>query len=192
MLLNLNSSSMVSTILFSGLGGAILSLTTSHVISYLKNKIQIMECHYIDDDILSKVPLKGVNEMIQENLYCKTFKLINTTNKDIESFKVLFQFDKTSTITNCYSIAKEGYNIHPIKKTKRNPNHAEAIIRNFNRKDWIEFYITIANINDNEYYITESESIGFKIICKDKRKDKVKTKSKQSNVVLTSRTEDEE
>lgn len=82
--------------------------------------------------------------------------------------------------------------IHPIKKTKRNQNQATAIIKNFNRSDDIEFVITVANITENRYYITESESIGFKIICKDKRKDKVKTKSKQSNVVLATRIEDED
>ena len=180
------------SIFFGGLGGVILTLSTSHVVSYLKNKMQIMECHYVEDDILSKVPLKDENEIIQKNLYCKRFKLINTTNKDIESFKVIFQFDENSTITNCYSISKEGYNIHPIKKTKRNQNEATAIIKNFNRSDDIEFVITVANITENRYYITESESIGFKIICKDKRKDKVKTKSKQSNVVLATRIEDED
>lgn len=82
--------------------------------------------------------------------------------------------------------------IHPIKKTKRNQNQAKAIIKNFNRNDCIEFVITVANITENKYYITESESIGFKIICKDKRKDKVKTKSKQSNVILATRIEEEE
>lgn len=187
MLLNLILINMVSTIL-GCIGGSIITV----FFSYLRNKTQVMECHYIEDDILSKVPQKGENEMIQKNLYCKKFKLINTTNKDIESFKVYFQFDKNSIITECYSKSKEGHNVHPIKRTKKNHNQAEVSIRNFNRKDCIEFVITIANINDNEYYITESEAIGFKIKCKDKRKNTAKTKSKLSTVVLVSQTEIEE
>lgn len=85
-------------IICSGVGGVILTLGYT----YLKNRMQIMKCHYMEDDILSKVPQKGENEMIQENLHCKRFKLINTTNQDYKEFKVLFQFDDTSIITDCF------------------------------------------------------------------------------------------
>lgn len=170
-------------ILCSGAGGIFLTLGYS----YIKNRKQIMMCHYLEDDILSKVPQKGENEMLQENLHCKRFKLINTTNQDYKEFKVLFQFDETSVITDCYSKSKEGYNRQKIRPNKTNRNEAEAFIKNFNRKDWVEFTVTIANITDNKYYITETNCIGFKIKCKDKRKNTAKSKSQQSDVVLIKR-----
>ena len=170
-------------IICSGVGGVILTLGYT----YLKNRMQIMKCHYLEDDILSKVPQKGENEMIQENLHCKRFKLINTTNQDYKEFKVLFQFDDTSIITDCYTKSKEGYNRQKIRPNKTNKNEAEALIKNFNRKDWIEFTLTIANISDNKYYITETNCTGFKIRCTDKRKDTAKSKSQQSSTVLIKR-----
>lgn len=48
----------------------------------------------------------------------------------------------------------------------------------------LKYVFRIANITDNAYYITESHSIGFKIDCKDKRKDSQKSKSKKSNQIL--------
>jgi hypothetical protein len=170
-------------IICSGVGGVIITLGYS----FLKNRMQVMKCQYIEDDILSKVPLKGENEMIQENLHCKRFRLINTTNQDIKEFKVLFQFDDTSVITDCYTTSKEGYNRQKIRVNKVNKNEAEALVKNFNRKDWIEFTVTVANITNNKYYITETNCIGFKIKCKDKRKDTAKSKSQQSDVVLIKR-----
>ena len=170
-------------IICSGVGGVILTLGYT----YLKNRMQIMKCHYIEDDILSKVPQKGENEMIQENLHCKRFRLINTTNQDFKEFKVLLQFDETSIITDCYTQSKEGYNRQRIRPNRTNKNEAEPLIKNFNRKDWVEFIVTIANISDNKYYITETNCIGFKIRCKDKRKDTAKSKSQQSSTVLIKR-----
>ena len=132
-------------IICGGLGGVIITL----LYSYLKNRMQSMQCHYLEDDILSKVPQKGEDQMIQENLHCKKFKLINTTNQDIKEFKVIFQFDDNSIIKDCYSCSKEGYNRQKIRTNNTNKNEAEAIIKNFNRKDWIEYTVTIANISDN-------------------------------------------
>lgn len=170
-------------IICGGLGGVLITLLYSH----FKNKMQSMQCHYLEDDILSKIPQKGEDQTIQENLHCKKFKLINTTNQDIKEFKVIFQFDDNSIIKECYSSSKEGYNRQKIRTNNTNKNEAEAIIRNFNRKDWIEYTVTIANISDNKYYITETNCIGFKIKCKDKRKKTEKSKSLQSNVVLIKR-----
>ena len=167
-------------IICSGVGGIIITLAYSHI----RSRIQIMKCHYLEDDILSKVPQKGEDETIQENLHCKRFRLINTTNQDIKEFKVYFQFDQTSTITDCYTQSKEGYNRQKIRPNKFNKNEAEALIKDFNRKDWIEFTLKIANISDNKYYITETKCTGFKIKCIDKRRKAAKSKSQQSEMVL--------
>lgn len=173
----------VFEIICSGIGGACITL----IVTYLKNRVQVMTCHYLEDDILSKVPQKGENEMIQENLHCKKFRLINTTNQDIKEFKVYFQFDETAIITECYAKSKEGYNRQKIRVNPKNKNEAEALIKNFNRHDSIEFILTIANITENRYYITETKCTGFKIKCKDKRKETAKSKSQQSDIVLIKR-----
>lgn len=165
---------------FSGVGGYLLN----EFHGKWKNKIQKMKCYYIEDDILSKIPGVYDNNIMHENIYCKKYKLVNTTNKDISEFKVIFQFDASAEILDCYSQSKEGYNRQRIRPNKQNKNEAEAIVKNFNRNDAIEYVFRIANISDNAYYITECNSIGFKIDCVDKRNDASKSKSKKSDKIL--------
>lgn len=153
-------------------------------VSYIKGRLQKMQCHHIDDDIQSKIPVFGDDGSRHENIYIKVFKLINTTNKDISRFKIIFQFDSPSTILESYNNSKAGLNEYKMKKG-RQPNECNVLIENFNRNDEITFTFKIANISDNEYYITESDCVGFKITCKDKRRAKAKIKSKRSSKVLT-------
>lgn len=172
----------ILTFLTGGLGGSIMTIG----VNAIKNRLQRMECHYIDDEILSKIPLTKDNTT-QQNLHCKTFHIINTTNKDITEFKILFQFDASATITDCYSRSKEGYNKQSVCRSADDNNQAEALIKNFNRGDVIEYTFEVANVTDNSYYITECDCIGFKISVKDKRRSTGKSKSKRSDKILTSK-----
>ena len=166
--------------LIGGVGGSGLTILYSH----LRNSIQKMHCYYIDDDVLSKIPQKHNDDTVHQNIHCKKFKIKNTTNMDVKEFKVVFHFDKTSKILDCYSRSKEGINEQKITINKQFNNAATAIIRYFNRGDEIEYVFNIADISNNEYYVRESECNGFKIVCKDKRRDAAKSKSKQSDQIL--------
>lgn len=152
--------------------------------NYVKGRLQKMYCYHIDDDIQSKIPVVGDDGSRHENIMHKVFNLVNTTNSDIPRFKVIFQFDPSSVILGSYNNSKSGLNEFKMKKGKQ-PNECSVVIENFNRKDEINFTFRIANITDNEYYITECDCVGFKIECKDKRRAKEKIKSKMSTKVLT-------
>ena len=178
---------MELTILFTLLGGGLAGSLLTNFWSSWKSRMQKMSCHYIEDDILSKIPqVNGANE-VQQNLHLKRFKIINTTNRDIQDFRIFFQFDSTAIITECYSQSKEGFNRQRIKPNKTNPNEAEAQVRNFNRGDKIEYTFKVANVSENKYYVTESNCIGFRIECSDKRTDTKKIKSELSSQVLIKR-----
>ena len=182
-LLTLLQSETVLSILkigFGGFGGVMFNRWHNN----RQNQIQKMMCHYLEDDVLSKVPLVRDDNTTHQNLYCKRFRITNTTNKDIGEFKILFQFDASATITNCYSRSKEGYNKQRVRKSKDDNNQAEALVRNFNRGDSIEYTFEVANITDNSYYVTECNCLGFKIDVKDKRKSSNKSKSKRSAEIL--------
>lgn len=166
-------------ILLGGIGGVLLN----QIWMGYKNKVQKMQCHYLEDDILSKLPIKTDN-ITHTNIHCKRFEVINTTNRDILEFQLFFQFDSTAEVLECYSRSKEGYNRQRIKVNRTNKNEAVAIVKNFNRGDKIEYVFKIANISDNKYYVTESSCIGFKIKCKDKRKLANKSKSNRSDQIL--------
>lgn len=175
------------SIIFSLLGGGLAGSLLTTVWSTWKSRIQKMSCHYIEDDILSKIPQLNDENEVQQNLHLKRFKIINTTNRDITDFKIFFQFDSTAIITECYSQSKEGFNRQKIKSNKTNVNEAEAQVRNFNRGDSIEYTFKVANVSENKYYVTETNCIGFKITCTDKRTDSKKIKSERSNQVLITR-----
>ena len=163
------------------LGGGLAGSLATALIGRFKNKIQKMECYFIEDEILSKIPIIGEDNVIHSNIYCKTFKLKNTTNIDIADFKIVFQFDASANILECSIRSKEGYNKQKIRKSGDNQNEAQAIIRRMNRNDEIEFTFRIANVTENKYYISEYNCLGFKIICKDKIKNH---KSNQSSELL--------
>lgn len=163
-----------------GLAGSLLTqLAQRH-----NRRLQTMKCYYLEDDIQSKIPLAIEDGTMFNNVYIKRFKIRNTTNKDIEHFKVIFQFDNSGCIIDCSTSSKEGVDHHKIKRNFQNKNAAEATINNFNRKDEIEFYFRLGDISNNEYYIKEKDCIGFKIKCIDKRHAMKKSKSIQSNTVI--------
>lgn len=168
-------------------GGGIGSIITWCISKY-SSKIQKMECAFIDEDILSKIPQKNEDDTVFNNVYCKTFKVKNTTNIDIKSMEIIFQFDSSSTILESYSKAKDGYNKQKIKISKKYNNEAHAYIELFNRNDEIEYVFKIANVSDNKYYITESKCLGIKIQCKDKRKISATSKSNRSTTLLVNKS----
>lgn len=155
-------------ITISTLAGAGLGSFVTHALSKFSKRIQKLECYFTNEDILSKIPQKNDDDTIYNNIYCKTFKLKNTTNIDIKSMEVLFQFDSTSQIIECYSKSKDGFDKQKIKPSKKYQNEAHAYIELFNRNDEIEFFFKIANITTNTYYIVESKCLGIKVVCKDK------------------------
>ena len=171
-------------VFFSLLGGGLAGSLLTNGWSTWKSRMQKMACYYLEDDILSKIPQVNDANEIQQNLHLKRFKIINTTNRDIQDFKIFFQFDSTAIITECYSQSKEGYNRQKIKANKTNQNEAEAQVRNFNRGDSIEYTFKVANVSENKYYVTEANCTGFKISCSDKRTDSKKVKSERSDQVL--------
>lgn len=176
---NMEVITIAASVLGGGLAGSLLTIG----VQTRRSRLQKMECDYIEDDVLSKIPVK-VNNDVQQNLHCKKFRIINTTNKDIAEFKLFFQFDPLSEITECYSQSKEGYNRQRIRINKTNKNEAEALVKNFNRGDFIEYVFKVANVSENRYYVTEANCVGFKIVCKDKRKDSDRNKSEKSSQVL--------
>lgn len=170
----------VLTLLTGGFGGSLLTLG----VNFIRNRLQRMECHYLEDDVLSKIPQIREDNTIHQNVYCQRFKIINTTNKDITEFKILFQFDATAEIIECYSSSKEGYNKQKVRRSRDDKNQAEALVRNFNRGDFVEYTFQVANITENKYYVTECNCVGFKITCKDKRKVTNRSKSNKSDQIL--------
>ena len=172
--------------IFSGIGGTIIGAILTAVCTNFQNRIQKIKCYYLEDDVLSKIPIKDDNDVIRNNIHCKKFKITNTTNRDYNSLKIIFQFDPSAEILECWSISKEGWNAQKIKTNLIDNNQADANIKSFNRGDSVEYTFKVANISDNKYYITENKSLGVKIKCKDRRKRR-KIKSKKSDKLLVNR-----
>jgi hypothetical protein len=158
--------------LLGGLGGATLT------ISYNKwtNRIQEMNCCYVDDDVITKIPVLSESGEQHNNIYTKEFRLRNTTGKDISSFRIIFEFDADAKIIKQSSFCKTGKD--DIKPKNKKPNECSYIIKNFNRDDEFRFYFDIANVTNDHYNVTEADCLGFKIVVKDQRKPTIKNKSK--------------
>ena len=171
---------------FCGIGGTVLGSFFNCIYKIYQNRIQKIMCFYTEDDILSKIPIKSENDTVHNNIHCKKFVIKNASNNDIKSIKIIFQFDSSADVIECYSNSKEGWNKQKVKINREDKNQADAYIEDFNRGDSIEYTFKVANVSDNRYYITESKCVGFKIVCKDKRKSK-KSKSIRSDKLLVDR-----
>lgn len=139
------------------------------LIGWFRNRIQKMECHYTDDDIISRVPVT-TEAGAHQNIFFKEFKLINTTNRDIKAFKIIFEFGADSKIVKASNFSKVGKD--ELKPLLKKDNECSYKIKNFNRDDSIKFTFDIANITTDEFSITEADCVGFRIVSKDKRKPK--------------------
>jgi len=152
----------IITLISGGLGGALLT----NLWNKYNNKKQIMYCHLLYEEIISKIPVaeKGA----QKNIHTKEFRLTNTTNKDIESFIIIFEFDADAKILKQDTFCKLGKN--KIKPKNAKQNEVQFRIRKFNRKDEIKFFFDIADITKNHYNVTEGDCLGFAIKVKVKKK----------------------
>lgn len=156
------------------LTGGVFGTIITIIYNNHKNKIQKMYCHCIDEDIMSKIPITIDDGITHQNIYTKEFLLKNTTNKDQNDFQIIFEFDTTAIILKHTNISKVGVDHFKSRLVKENEYLAR--IKNFNRNDKVKFIFEIANISDNHINITEAKCTGFKIIHKDKRKNKKASK----------------
>lgn len=163
----------INTVLSFMSGGAFGTIITL-VYNKIKGSIQIMECHYIDDDVISRLPIQIEGGEPHQNIFSKQFILKNTTNIDHKEFRVIFEFDITAKILRHTEITKTG--VDRLKKKLLKPNEYSVTIRNFNRNDDVKFIFEIANITDDQCNIIEDDCTGFKIKIIDKRKATIKSK----------------
>ncbi len=158
--------------LLGGIGGAFLTILYNR----WGNRIKKMDCCYVDDDTITKIPILTDTGEQHNNIYTKEFHLKNTTGKDIASFKIIFEFDADAKIIKQDTFCKTGKNA--IKAKNKKPSESSYIIKNFNRNEEFRFYFDIANVSNDHYNVTEADCLGFKIVVKDKRKPTIKNKSK--------------
>lgn len=156
----------VVTFVSGGLAGNFFN----HFMTNKKNSIQELQCHYIEDETISQLPISYENQN-HENLYSKKFKIINTTNRDIDSIKIIFTFEPRACIAKWKSYSKVGANI-PKGKIYQLKNECQFVIKHFNRNEEIEILLEIGNITEHTINITEQNITGVKIKFLDKRKSK--------------------
>lgn len=156
--------------LLGGVGGS----TLTFVINSYKNRIQKMYCYYIDEDIMSKLPISLQEGVVHNNIYTKQFLLKNSTNTDHKLFRLIFEFDATAKILKHSDISKTGSD--KFRKKLLKDNEYSITIKNFNRGDELKFVFEIANVSNNFVNVTEDNCTGFKICFKDKTKHKAKSK----------------
>lgn len=153
-----------------GIAGSTLTILNNRI----SGRIQIMECHYIDEDVISKLPVAVSEGETHNNIYSKYFILKNTTNSDYKQFIIIFEFDAVAKIIRNTNITKGG--IDMLKTRLPKANEYFATVKNFNRNDEVKFVFEIANITNDYINITEYNCTGFKIQLKDKRKAMLKSK----------------
>ena len=153
-----------------GAAGAVITLLYNRN----KAKIQTMDCYYVDDDVISRLPIAGDNGETHQNIFSKKFCLKNTTNADHKEFTLIFEFDIEAKIVRHTDSTKGG--IDRLKKKLLKANEYSVTIKNFNRGDEVKFMFEIANVSDDLVNVTEDDCIGFKVKLKDKRIAQVKSK----------------
>lgn len=165
---------LIVSFISGGLAGALFN----HLVSRHKNKIQKLCCYYVEDEVISKLPI-AFGDTTHENLQSKKFIVTNTTNRDIDSIKIIFEFESQAIVTNWKTYSKAGYNI-PKGNVYSKKNECHFVIKNFNRNENIEILLEIGNIKEDKFNITELNITGVKIKYIDKRKP---TKSKPVKMV---------
>lgn len=159
--------SYVITFLSGGFAGAVFK----HIVDSQRNKIQVIKCHYTDDEIISKIPVAFTTGQ-HENLHSKDFKLINTTNRDIPEINITFTFEPLANIIKVQTSSKWGLDVPKGKIKSGKKNECILPIKNLNRDDEIEITFEIANLDTHDFNIQESNCVGFKVEWLDKRLQK--------------------
>jgi hypothetical protein len=154
-------------IVFSFLSGGLAGAVLKHFIDKHNNKLQYMECHHVEDEVISKLPIVYC-EANHTNLYSKKYKIVNTTNKDIPSIKIQFSFETQSTIAKCTSYSKEGTDVPKVKINKK--NECNFTVTNFNRNEIVEIHLELGNIMEDKFNVTELDVLGVKVKYIDKRR----------------------
>lgn len=157
---------LIVSFISGGLAGNFLNIYNTN----RKNKIQNLECHYLEDDIISKLPVE-YEQSLHNNLHSKKFKIINTTNRDIGEVKIQFSFENQCIVAKCKSYSKAGVD-KPKGFITKNKNECYFKLKNFNRNEEVEIEIEIGNVIKNEFNVTELDILGIKLKYVDKRKVK--------------------
>lgn len=163
-----------SKTIFTFLSGGAFGTVITIVYNKIRGRIQTMDCHYIDDDVISRLPIQIDGGDSHQNVFSKQFILKNTTNSDHKEFIVIFEFDVAAKILRHTDITKTG--VDRLKKKLLKPNEYSVTVKNFNRNDEVKFIFEIANITKDYCNVTEDNCIGFKVKLKDKRKATIKSK----------------
>ncbi|CAM1346951.1 hypothetical protein [Tenacibaculum insulae] len=159
---------LIVSFLSGGLAGAIFK----HFVDKQKNKIQKLECRYLEDEVISKLPI-AYEDTTHNNLHSKKFEIVNTTNIDIAEIKIVFSFESESVVAKWTTYSKAGNNI-PKGRIYTRKNECQFIIKNFNRKEKVEVYLEIGNVNQDKFNITELNITGIKAKYVDLRKNTTK------------------
>lgn len=155
---------LVGSFLSGGLAGALFN----HFVAKYKNRIQQLCCYYTDDEIISKLPI-SFGDTTHENLQSKKFVIKNTTNKDIDSIKVIFEFESQAIVTKWNTYSKAGHNI-PKGNIYNKKNECHFVLKHLNRGEEVEINLEIGNITKEEFNVIEQNITGIKIRYIDKRK----------------------
>ena len=171
--LNLNFIKMETfKIIVSFLSGGLAGAFLKHLLDLHKNKIQHLDCYYLEDEVISKLPIV-YEDTKHNNLHFKKFKIVNTTNLDIDSIKIVFSFPKDSIVAKWESYSKAGLNI-PKGNIYQKKNECQFVLKHFNRKEEIEINLEIGNLREDKFNITELNITGVKVKYVDKRKGTIK------------------
>lgn len=155
---------LIVSFLSGGLAGAIFK----HFIDRNKNKIQKLECRYLEDDVISKLPIE-YEDTTHKNLHSKKFEIVNTTNFDIPEIKIVFSFEPESVVAKWITYSKAGNNL-PKGKIYSRKNECQFIIKHFNREEKVEVYLEIGNVDQDKFNITELNITGVIVKYIDLRK----------------------
>lgn len=170
-------------------GGAVGAIIT-YFFNKFKGRVQTMECYYISSQPLSQLPIPNNEGAQYSNLHEKRFKLVNTTNSDYTSFKIIFEFSPASKIINVYLRSKTGVKQFP--GTQHKDNGYTISVTHFTRKNFVEFIFQIANLpDDDSFSVVEDDCIGFRIRTKDNRKRQPIPKMKVVSAVDLHRKDDD-
>ncbi|ERJ91365.1 hypothetical protein HMPREF1990_00044 [Porphyromonas gingivalis W4087] len=155
-------------IIVSFLSGGFAGSLLTYFVNNHKNKIQELCCYYIEDEIISKLPISFGNTT-HDNLQSKRFMIKNTTNRDIDSIKIVFEFESKAVVTRWKTSSKAGNDI-PKGKIYEKKNECSFVVKHFNRGEEIEIYLEIGNVEEDKFNITEQNITGIKVKYVDKRK----------------------
>lgn len=151
-----------------GFAGAIFkTLIDNH-----NNKIQLLDCNYVEDEVISTLPVM-YGDTTHNNLHFKKFKIVNTTNRDLSEIKIIFSFEPNAIVAKWNTYSKAGADI-PKGNIYQKKNECHFVIKHFNRKEEIEINLEIGNVNEDKFNIIEQNITGVKVQYKDKRKPKAK------------------